>query len=403
MDKQDALNWIDTQHSRMVETVLQWSSINSGSFNVEGVRQMRETLSEAFSSLKGSHEVLPIDSLEVVDSKGKLIQIPLAEVLRITKRPEAPTKVVLSGHMDTVFPKDSHFLEPKWLDDNTINGPGVTDLKGGLVCMLIALEAFEQTPLAEKIGWEVLLNPDEEIGSQGSNRYLEEAARKADVGMIYEPALADGTLAGARKGSGNFTIVVKGLAAHAGREFDKGRNAIMLLAEIITALYAINGQREGVTLNPGKLEGGGPTNIVPDMALLRFNIRMPKPEDQLWLQKEFDRILAEFNKRDGFTVELHGAFTRPPKPLSDANQRLFEWVKECGAVIGQEIKWQPTGGCCDGNNMAAIGLPNVDTLGVRGGRIHSDEEFLLVDSLTERAKLSFLLLCKLAEEGWKKP
>lgn len=401
MDKTELLKWIDSQHERMVETVIAWSNINSGSFNVEGVRAMRAAISEAFAPLGGELEVLPVEPLKTVNSAGVVDEIPLAEAMRIRKRPDAPVKIVLSGHMDTVFPKDSHFQEPIWLDDNTINGPGVTDLKGGLVCMLIALQALEKSSMAEKIGWEVLLNPDEEIGSQGSNKYLVEAAQRNHIGMIYEPALADGTLAGARKGSGNFVFVVKGRAAHAGREFDKGRNAIALLAEIISKLYSLNGRRDGVTLNPGKIEGGGPTNIVPDTAVLRFNTRMLLPEDQSWLQSEFNNIVDEFSARDGFTVSLHGAFTRPPKPLSEENTRLFELVRECGAEIGQTINWQPTGGCCDGNNMAAAGLPNVDTLGVRGGRIHSDEEFLLVDSLTERAKLSTLVLLKLAENGWK--
>ena len=130
---------------------------------------------------------------------------------------------------------------------------------------------------------------------------------------------------------------------------------------MILALNGLNGKREGVTLNPGKIEGGGPTNIVPDTAILRFNVRMLELDDQQWLQSQFDEILARFNKRDGYSVALHGAFTRPPKVLSDANQRLLELVRDCGAELGQTIKWQPTGGCCDGNNMAAAGLPNVDT------------------------------------------
>ena len=400
MNKIEAFEWIDTQHDRMVETVLAWSNINSGSFNVEGVREMRKTLEKALAPLGGEAEVLEVSPLQSVSKTGELEEIPLAEVLRIRKRPNAPIKVALSGHMDTVFPKGSHFQEPKWLDDNTINGPGVTDLKGGLVCMMVALEALEKSPLAEKIGWEIVLNPDEEIGSQGSNPFLVEAAKRNHVGLIYEPSLADGTMVGARKGSGNFVIVVKGRAAHAGREIEKGRNAIVLLAEMIAELNALNGKREGVTLNAGKIEGGGPTNIVPDTAILRFNVRMPEMQDKQWLQDEFDQMLARYNEREGYEVSLHGAFTRPPKTLSDDNKRLLELVRDCGAELGQEIKWQPTGGCCDGNNMAAAGLPNVDTLGVRGGRIHSDEEFLLVDSLTERAKLSAAILFKLAEEGW---
>jgi glutamate carboxypeptidase len=190
--------------------------------------------------------------------------------------------------------------------------------------------------------------------------------------------------------------VVKGRAAHAGRDFAQGRNAIALLAEITVALYAINGTREGVTLNPGKVEGGGALNVVPDTAILRFNVRMEQQADRDWLQAQFDSIVAKYNQREGFAVSLSGGFTRPPKMLSDKNEKLFALLKDCGAALGQEIRWQPTGGCCDGNNLAAYGLPNIDTLGVRGGKIHSEEEFMLIDSLTERAKLSALLLLRLA-------
>ncbi len=395
-DYQAQLNWIAAQRGQMIETLIGWSRINSGSFHIEGVRRQREALANAFLPLKGEMEVLPLAPLETVSSKGEVEQIPVAEALRIRKRPDAPLKVFLCGHMDTVFPKDSTFQEPVWVDDATLNGPGVADLKGGLVVMLTALQALEQSPWAEKIGWEILFNPDEEIGSQSSHPLLVEAAERNHLGLIYEPALADGTLAGERKGSGNFVFVVKGRAAHAGRDFAQGRNAIAVLGELIHRLYALNGQREGVTINPGKIEGGGPVNIVPDLAILRLNVRLPHQDDQQWIEKEFNTILAEFNGREGFTLFRHGRFTRPPKPLTPQNRKLFELVQGCGEALQLPIAYKPSGGCCDGNNLAAAGLPNVDTMGVRGGNIHSHNEFMLVDSLTERAGLSALLLMRLA-------
>lgn len=392
------LNWIDSQRDRMVETLLAWSRINSGSFHVEGVRKQRGALEKEFSVLGGMAEILPVPPLETIDSHGKLTQIALAEALRIRKRPTAPLQVFLCGHMDTVFPQNSSFQEPCWLDDNTINGPGVADLKGGLVVMLYALQALEQSPWAERIGWEILFNSDEEIGSQGSHPLLVEAAKRNHFGLIYEPALADGTLAGERKGSGNFVFVIKGISAHAGRDFDKGRNAIALMGELISRLYALNGQRDGVTINPGKIEGGGAVNIVPDLAILRLNVRLLKAEDMAWIEAQFDEITQDLGHRDGFFLFRHGGFTRPPKQLAAETKNLFNRVKECGEMLGQPIAWKPSGGCCDGNNLAAAGLPNVDTLGVRGGNIHSHDEFVKVDSLAERAKLSALLLMKSANE-----
>ena len=132
------------------------------------------------------------------------------------------------------------------------------------------------------------------------------------------------------------------------------------------------------------------------MAILRFNVRMEKRDDQDWLAQEFARIEQEVGAQDGITITRYGKFTRPPKVLSEKNTKLFELMADCGEKLGQEIAWKATGGCCDGNNLAAYGVPNIDTLGVRGGDIHSDREFVLLDSLSERASLSALFLLRLA-------
>lgn len=135
---------------------------------------------------------------------------------------------------------------------------------------------------------------------------------------------------------------------------------------------------------------------MPDLCISRFNIRLEQVDDEAWCQQHLDRLLADINARDGISIELHGGFGRKPKKLSGANQKLFELARDCGAELGMSISWLPTGGCCDGNNLAAAGIPNIDTLGVRGGKIHSSDEYMHVSSLTERAKLSALILMKLA-------
>ena len=225
---------------------------------------------------------------------------------------------------------------------------------------------------------------------------MEEYGRRADLGMTYEPCLADGSLAGARKGSGNFTLVVHGKAAHAGRDHHLGRNAFQPLSFFITELQELNGKRDGVTFNTGKVEGGGPVNIVPDLAIARFNVRMPEKEDMAWIEQALTRLVSRINEREGFQASLHGGFTRPPKPMAPKNARLFSWLKEAGQALGLEIRWQDTGGVCEGNNLWAVGCPNIDTLGVRGGRIHSPEEYALLSSFVERSQLSALMLMKLA-------
>jgi glutamate carboxypeptidase len=390
------LDWIDRRQLHMERLVLEWSRINSGSTHLEGLARMCAALKRAFAVLDAHTEERKCDVMETVDdATGEVVARPLGKALHLVKRPDAPAKVFLGGHMDTVFGKDHPFQEPH-RRDGRLHGPGVADLKGGLVVMLTALQALERSPYAAGIGWEVVVNPDEEIGSPGSAGLLEACARRNQVGLLFEPALVDGSLAGARKGSGNFTVVMRGRAAHAGRDFQAGRNAIAALAEYTQALFALNGRREGLTVNPGRVTGGGAVNMVPDLAVLHFNARVATLEDQQWMADELDRIDGEFLHRDGIRLQRHGGFSRPPKIIGAAEEKLFTAVAECGRMLDVPITWQTTGGCCDGNNLAAAGLPNVDTLGVRGGDIHSDHEYLLSDSLVERARLSALLLMRIA-------
>lgn len=393
---QKPLYWIAGQSAAMAALTERWANINSGSYNIAGLRQMRETLAKDFAVLGGEAEVIPLPPMTQVNAAGELIEIPIAEALSIRKRPNAPLQVLLVGHMDTVFGPEHPFQTVKMLEPGVMNGPGVADLKGGLAVMLHALLALEQSPWAENLGWQILLNPDEEIGTISSDPELKRAALDKHLAFVYEPALADGTLAGARKGSGNFAVTIRGRAAHAGRNPEEGRNAIVAAAELTQAVFALNGQREGLTVNPGKIDGGGALNVVPDLAVLRFNIRIREAADGDWAMAELNRLVNEINEKDGFSASLHGHFTRPPKPMAPKIQALFELVQACGRELGLSIGVKPSGGCCDGNNLWRYGLANVDTLGVRGAHIHSANEICYTESFVERAKLSALLLLKLA-------
>jgi len=152
----------------------------------------------------------------------------------------------------------------------------------------------------------------------------------------------------------------------------------------------------GVTVNVGRVDGGGPVNVVPDTAVVRFNVRVEVTRDRLEVEHRLRELVAILNERDGFAVELHGRFSAPPKPLDEATERLLDVIRECGRELGLTLRQQASGGVCDGNRLAAAGLTVVDTLGPRGGEIHSENEYLIVESLTERAKLTALLLWKLA-------
>lgn len=391
------LAWIRDRQAPLVDRLLSWTAQNSGSRNRAGLAAMADMLVPAFEALGGRYECLPAAEVLEVDDRGEPAPAGLGPVHRFVKRPEARRRIVLTGHLDTVFPADHPFQEARWLDDVTLNAPGAADMKGGLLVMLTALEAMERADWPDKPGFEVLISSDEEIGSMGSDPYLRQAAARGHIGLTYEPALPDGSLAGARKGSGNFTLVVDGRAAHAGRAFHDGRNAIEALAEAIRALYALNGTEDGVTVNPALIRGGTAPNIVPDRALCRFNIRVKDRRQSAWAQGEVERIVADIDGRDGFAARLYGGFNRPPKPLSQANRALMAAIAACGRALDLDLRYQDTGGVCEGNNLADAGLPNVDTLGVRGGAIHSTDEFMKIDSLTERAALSYLVMRDLAE------
>lgn len=390
------LDWVDTRADHMIDTVKAWSQINSGSRNPDGLETMRARLSEAFAELEGEVSAVELAPSQTVENDGEIRDIDYTPSLKVSKRPDAPVRIVLTGHHDTVFPNGCGFEDWRLQDEDTINGPGVADMKGGLLVMLHGLLALERSPWADQVGYEVLVSPDEEIGSLGSGPKLMELGAKAHVGMTYEPALADGSLAGARKGSGNFSLRCRGKAAHAGREHHLGRNAIVAAADFAAAVDRLNGQREHVTVNVSRIDGGGAPNVVPDLGICRFNVRVKTEDEAAWVKSQLAALVKAANAREGITADLHGGFTRPPKPMSPANARMFEWTRTAGSAMGLDIRWNDTGGVCEGNNLWASGCPNVDTLGVRGADIHSDREIAKLSSFAERAKLSAVMLMAFA-------
>jgi glutamate carboxypeptidase len=266
--ERDILDWVDGRADGMIDTVKRWSKINSGSRNPDGLEAMRSELSTAFAELEGEVSAVELAPSQTVEADGEIKDIVYTPSMKVSKRPDAPIRIVLTGHHDTVFPPGCGFEDWRMLDDDTINGPGVADMKGGLLVMLHGLLALERSPWADQIGYDVLVSPDEEIGSLGSGPVLMQLGAKAHVGMTYEPALADGSLAGARKGSGNFSLLCKGRAAHAGREHHLGRNAIVAAADFAAQLDQLNGRREPVTFNVSRIDGGGAPNVVPDLGHL---------------------------------------------------------------------------------------------------------------------------------------
>jgi glutamate carboxypeptidase len=389
------LERLAAQGPLIIDRAVAWCAINSGSRHLAGLERQRQVLLEAFSNLPAAPTDIPLAASPEIGADGKVGEQAHPCAIAVVVRPQAAVQVVLTGHYDTVYPQTSAFQTVSTRPDGALQGPGIADMKGGISVMLAALEAFERHPLAERVGYRVLLSPDEEIGSVASAPILAQFAGLGHVGLTYEPALADGALASARKGSGNFHIVVYGRAAHAGRDFAAGRNAVMEAARLAQALHALNGQRDGLTVNVAKIDGGSPLNMVPDVAVVRFNVRFPTGEDAAWFEGQVAAIVGSVTG-EGLHAHLHGHVTRGAKPFNAAQQQLFGAVREVGALLGQDIGWKPSGGVCEGNNLFASGLPNVDTLGVRGGDIHSEAEHAWPDSFVERAQLSALILMKLA-------
>jgi glutamate carboxypeptidase len=393
---QAALDWIATQHNLMLQRVCDWAEINTFSSNTAGLALLTNLLVGEFSPLGGELQRHDLPPAESIDHRAQMIRTPLGQALSITKRPRAPLQILLNIHMDTVYPPGDPSQPVMEIEGGKLRGPGVADAKGGLAVMLTALEAFERFGSTDDLGWQVLVNPDEEIGSRGSASLLAAAAKNYHLGLLFEPALPDGALVDRRRGSGNFSIIVRGRSAHAGRDFANGRNAVLAAAQLALRLHALNESNPGVTINISAINGGSPTNVVPDLAICRLNIRTTEPQDEQRILSSVRTLVVDLNSADGISAELSGHFTSPPKILDERTARLLEAIVSCGRDLGLLLSHRPSGGASDGNKLAAAGLPNIDTLGVRGDRIHSPEEFLFTDSLVERAQLVALLLMKLA-------
>jgi glutamate carboxypeptidase len=281
--------------------------------------------------------------------------------------------VLLVGHYDVVDTGGEVRRE-----GDRLYGPGSADMKGGIAIMR---EALLRCGVLDQIGWEVILTRDEERGSPESGPLLMEAARAHDVGLIYEAALPDGALVSKRGASVNYRLTMRGKKAHVGRDFAQGESAIVKLAERIGQLHALNSDE--VILNVGTISGGVGANVVADEASALINVRAST-----------DRIMHRVQQQ---LRDLELLTERPAKPLTAEVEALLERMQACGVELGLELAWRETAGVCDGNLLAAAGLPTLDTMGVVGAGTHTAGEYLEIGSLTERAELSSLFLRSLVE------
>lgn len=328
-------------------------------------------------------------------------QIPPLALLRLT-HPRAHTRILLCGHIDTVFPLDDNFRSLK-IDPSSsrATGPGCSDMKGGLLVAIAALEALHAADIP--LSWTFALVSDEETGTFHADAALRAEASKPrdaggyDCGLIFEPALPDGGLVLERPGSGQFMIECKGRAAHVGRDFTQGVSAVRALAEAVTRACDLADPANGSLVNVGPLEGGTTTNIVPDTARAWGNIRYFSAAAESTLTQELRAMNANGGRLPSTRVEL--VLNRPAKPKTPAVERLAFLARECAESLGQSLPFGTTGGVCDGNNLQAGGLPTIDTLGVRGGGLHTTQEWIDLDSLVQRAQLAALLMSRIPPPG----
>ncbi len=383
---------IAEQADELTALLRKWSEINSGSDNLPGLERMRAALRTAF------HAAFPTASIEEV-----ALPDTTARALRLRLRPEAPLRILCNGHYDTVYEATHPFQKTTLLDADTLRGPGVTDMKGGLVVMLATLRAFEKTPAASALGFEILITPDEEIGSRASLDAINVSARRNHFGLVFEPARAGGEIVRSRKGTGVFTVTCHGRAAH-GAQPEAGRNAIAALAEFLVAAHRVPDEVPGTMLNIGVIRGGGVINIVPELAVAELHARITRIEQKDTLAARLAALAAPINAREGYRIVIEGTFDRPPKECGPVEQSAFAALQSAACDLGlPPLDWVDTGGGSDGNLLFAAGLPNLDGIGIIGNHLHSDREYCSLASIVTRAQLNALFLHRLATGEYQLP
>lgn len=397
--EQELVAWLDGQESNMLDMLERLTNINSGSLNKAGVDEIAAIFSRELRELGFSISTLPGDVIEMPSCPGSDYTIDVADHVLAT-RPGNSARLLLMGHLDTVFPPDSPFQDFR-REGDTMYGPGVADMKGGLVVMLYALKALHEFGALDGIDLSVLLNSDEEMGSLSSRKYLEDQAAQHDWGLVYESS-GTNNLTRTRKGLGQARFVVHGKASHAGGAHEQGRSAIKELAYKIVEIENMTDYETGVTVNVGIVSGGEARNTIAPCAEALIDLRYPQPQQGLDAVAQFENIFGQVYSypvdSGEITTDSWVNLHRPPKIPTDESDYLMDKAIAIGRLLGQELGVTDSGGGTDGSLTQAVGLPTQDSLGVAGTGAHSNREDARVSSLVERAKLSAVLIQRLARE-----
>lgn len=370
--------FIQEKKSEMLQLIEQLVNIDSGSYVKKGVDKIGAILKEKYEEL------------------GFLVEVKEQEEygnnMIIQHKNATDPKIILVAHMDTVFPEGTVAKRPFYIEGSRAYGPGVVDMKSSQVELIYAIKALQKIGSKSIENIQIILNGDEEIGSITSRPLIEEHSVGKEYALIMEPARKDGSLVTARKGGGRYDIIVKGKAAHAGVEPEKGRSAIEELAHKIIQLHNLTNHEKGISVNVGLIEGGTSVNTVSPTAVAHVDIRISEMEQAAYLEKKIKEICSK-TKVSGTEILLEGSISRPPMEYNRQTKELLHIIQDVGKEIGLKVKNSATGGGGDASFTSATGVATVDGLGPVGGNPHSEREYLEIDTLPERT----LLLAKTIE------
>lgn len=312
-----------------------------------------------------------------------------------TRERRSATQLVI-GHYDTVWPVGTIADRPFTVDGNVIRGPGVFDMKGGLVQLILAIKTMQELGLEPEITPIVFVNSDEEIGSRTSTRYIRRLAQMANRALVLEPALGDdGDLKTERKGIGRFTVTVHGKAAHAGLDPTGGASAILELSHVIQKLFAMNDLDAGVTINVGTIDGGVQPNVIAPHSTAVADVRVPTIAEGDRIEKLIHSMQPE---TPGVRLRVEGAIGRPSMEPTPRNEALWQQASSLAADLGLDIGRAKVGGGSDGNTTSQY-TATLDGLGPVGHGAHAPHEFLFIDKTLDRAALLTLLLLAPPTDG----
>lgn len=388
---------VEARAAFLLEDLRRHVALPTGLGNAAALDASRGILTDRLKALGATVSLVPGDPKEPWLPGAEFSSTPPPTAVCDRFRQGAALHVLLSGHLDTVHDPEGPFRSLEVSPDGrTATGPGCVDMKGGLVIAVAALEALEECGVP--VSYRFILNSDEETGSYHSESALRNAVKGCGVGLVFEPALPDGSLVLERPGSGQFMIETFGKSAHVGRDFTSGVSAVTALAHALVRVSEMPEPVRGQVISVGPLKGGPATNVVPDHAAAWGNVRFTTPaaRDELAAKLEsIETVKAGQLPR----VVVRRSFNRPPKPLTPQVQTLALAAKTAAEDLGQNLPFGVTGGVCDGNILQDAGLPTIDTLGVRGGGLHTPQEWIELASLVERCQLVAILLARLAERG----